>query len=50
MMFLQEPRLAALVFLPLPVLLVMAFRYSNVSKKNWKAVREASGDLNSLLV
>jgi ABC-type multidrug transport system fused ATPase/permease subunit len=50
MMFLQEPRLAALVFLPLPVLLVMAFRYSKVSKKNWKAVREASGDLNSLLV
>ena len=33
MMFLQEPRLAALVFLPLPVLLVMAFRYSKVSKK-----------------
>ena len=50
MMFLQEPRLAALVFLPLPVLIIMAFRYSRVSKKNWKAVREASGDLNSLLV
>ena len=50
MMFLQEPRLAALVFLPLPVLLVMAFRYSKISKKNWRAVREASGDLNSLLV
>ena len=28
----------------------MAFRYSKVSKKNWKAVREASGNLNSLLV
>lgn len=50
MMFVQEPRLAALVFLPLPVLIIMAFRYSKVSKKNWKAVREASGDLNSLLV
>lgn len=50
MMFLQEPRLAALVFLPLPVLIIMAFRYSRVSKKNWRAVREASGDLNSLLV
>ena len=49
MMFLQEPRLAALVFLPLPILVIMAFRYSKVSKKNWKAVREASGELNSLL-
>ena len=50
MMFIQEPRLAALVFLPLPILIVMAFRYARISKKNWKAVREASGDLNSLLV
>jgi len=50
MMFIQEPRLASLVFLPLPVLIVMAFRYSKISKKNWKAVRESSGDLNSLLV
>ena len=33
MMFSQEPRLAALVFLPLPILLIMGFRYSKVSKK-----------------
>ena len=50
MMFIQEPRLATLVFLPLPVLILMAFRYSKISKKNWKAVRESSGNLNSLLV
>ncbi|MBN38750.1 MAG: ABC transporter ATP-binding protein [Opitutae bacterium] len=50
MMFFQEPRLAFLVFLPLPVLAVMAFRYSKVSKRNWRLVREASGDLNSILV
>ena len=50
MMFGQEPRLAALVFLPLPILVIMAFRYAKVSKKNWKEVREASGDLNALLV
>ena len=50
MMFLQEPRLAFLVFLPLPILVLLGFRYAKVSKKNWKAVREASGDLNSLLV
>ena len=50
MMFLQDPRLAFLVFLPLPILVILGFRYAKVSKKNWKAVREASGDLNSLLV
>ncbi|MBT3638091.1 MAG: ABC transporter ATP-binding protein [Opitutae bacterium] len=50
MMFFQEPRLAFLVFLPLPILAVMAFRYSKVSKRNWRLVREASGDLNSILV
>ena len=50
MMFLQEPRLAFLVFLPLPILVILGFRYAKISKKNWKAVREASGDLNSLLV
>ncbi|MEC7393339.1 MAG: ABC transporter ATP-binding protein [Verrucomicrobiota bacterium] len=50
MMFTQEPRLAALVFLPLPILMVMAFRYSKISKKNWREVRETSGELNSLLV
>ena len=48
MMFTQEPRLAALVFLPLPILMVMAFRYSKISKKNWREVRETSGELNSL--
>ena len=50
MMFFQEPRLAFLVFLPLPILAVMAFRYSKVSKRNWRLVREASGELNSILV
>ena len=50
MMFLQEPRLAALVFIPLPVLILIGFNYAKVSKRNWKAVREASGELNSLLV
>jgi ABC-type multidrug transport system fused ATPase/permease subunit len=28
----------------------MAFKYSKISKRNWKDVREASGNLNSLLV
>ncbi len=50
MMFCQEPRLAALVFIPLPILACMAVQYAKVSKQNWKAVRNKSGELNSLLV
>ena len=33
-MFSLEPTLAALVFLPLPFLLVMSFRYAKVSRRN----------------
>ena len=50
MMFWQEPLLACFVFLPLPFLAWMAFHYARISKKNWRAVRDKSGDLNSLLV
>ncbi|MBO94895.1 MAG: ABC transporter ATP-binding protein [Opitutales bacterium] len=49
-MFSLEPTLAALVFLPLPFLLVMSFRYAKVSRRNWRDVRETSGELNALLV
>ena len=49
-MFVHEPTLAAFVFLPLPVLFVMAWKYAKVSRRNWKAVRETSGELNSLLI
>ena len=50
MMFWQEPTLAAIVFMPIPLLGWMAFRYARISKKNWRAVRNKSGELNSLLV
>jgi len=50
MMFAQEPKLAFCVFIPLPILVVMAIQYAKVSKKNWRAVRDKSGELSSLLV
>jgi ATP-binding cassette subfamily B protein len=50
MLFLTNPLLAALVFLPVPVLIVVGSLYSKGSRKVWKHVREAAGDLNSLLV
>jgi len=49
-MFSLEPTLAALVFLPLPFLVLMSFRYAKASRRNWRDVRETSGELNALLV
>ena len=49
-LFVMNPTLAWLVFLPVPVLLVVAHFYSRRSRRVWRKVREAAGDLNSLLV
>ena len=49
-MFSLEPTLAAMVFVPLPFLVIMSFRYAKVSRRNWRDVRETSGELNALLV
>jgi ATP-binding cassette subfamily B protein len=49
-LFIMNPTLAWLVFLPVPILLVVAHFYSRRSRKVWRKVREAAGDLNSLLV
>ena len=49
-MFLIEPKLAMMVFIPIPVLFTVALYYIRGSRKVWKKVREASADLNSLLV
>ena len=50
MLFLTNPVLAWFVFLPVPILVVLGIYYSRGSRKVWKGVREAAGDLNSLLV
>lgn len=49
-MFTQEPLLGAVVFLPLPVLVLLGRRYFKVRQKNWRGVRDATGLLNSHLV
>jgi ATP-binding cassette, subfamily B, bacterial len=49
-LFVTEPALAWFVFLPVPVLLVIGYYYALGSRIHWKRVREAAGDLNSLLV
>jgi|TARA_B110000438_G_scaffold16572_1_gene15522 ABC-type multidrug transport system fused ATPase/permease subunit len=50
LLFILNPTLAALVFLPVPLLIVGGYYYAKGSRKVWKRVREAGGDLNSLLV
>jgi ATP-binding cassette, subfamily B, bacterial len=50
MLFLTNSTLAWFVFLPVPILIIVGYFYSKGSRKVWKLVREAAGDLNSLLV
>lgn len=49
-LFFMQPLLAALVILPIPILLVLARQHSRITRKNWRMVRDSSGLLNSLLV
>ncbi|MFP4539990.1 MAG: ABC transporter ATP-binding protein [Opitutales bacterium] len=49
-LFILNPLLATLVFLPVPLLIVGGYFYAKGSRRIWKRVREAGGDLNSLLV
>jgi len=50
MLFVKNPFLAMCVCLPVPILLVAGVYYSKGSRTVWKKVREATGDLNALLV
>ena len=50
MMFWQEPRLAVIVFMPIPALGWMAYRYAHVSKRIGVPFEIKQGNFNSLLV
>jgi ATP-binding cassette, subfamily B, bacterial len=50
MLFILQPTLALVVFIPVPVLILGGYLYAKGSRRIWKVVREAAGDLNSLLV
>ncbi len=50
LLFLQQPVLAALVVLPLPIVLALSVQHFRATKRNWSGVRESAGELNSLLV
>ncbi|MCC5789495.1 MAG: ABC transporter ATP-binding protein [Opitutales bacterium] len=49
-LFYLQPTLASVVILPLPILAYLGYRHSKAMRKNWRAVRQSAGQLNSLLV
>ncbi len=49
-LFWMEPGLAWIVLVPLPIVIALAIWHSISTRKNWKKVREASGEMNALLV
>lgn len=49
-LFVENATLAWLVFAPVPTLLIAGYFYAKGSRKAWKKVREASGEMSSLLV
>ena len=50
MLFWMEPRLAFCVLIPIPLLIVLGINHAKVTRRNWLKVREAAGELNSLLI
>lgn len=50
LMVLENPTMALLVFIPVPLLVLMSMNHARKMRKSWRAVRDASGNLNSLLV
>ena len=50
LLFVQNPLLAALTIAPLPILFWLGRRHFRAGRKLWKDVREASGDMNALLI
>lgn len=50
LMVLENPVMALLVFVPVPLLVLMSLTHAKRMRRSWRAVRDASGQLNSLLV
>lgn len=50
LLFIQQPLLAALTVAPLPLLIWLGRVHFRAGRKLWRDVREASGDMNALLI
>ncbi len=49
-LFYFEPRLATLMILPIPIMILLSRWHFRAQASNWKKVRRSAGELNSLLV
>ena len=49
-LFSKQPLLATLMMVPLPILIFLGINHARATRKNWKLVRESSGQMNSQLV
>ncbi len=49
-LFVKQPLLATFMFLPIPILILLALNHAKATRKNWKRVRDSSGLMNSLLI
>lgn len=50
LMVTENAIMAALVFVPVPLLVALSINHSRATRKNWRQVRDAAGNLNALLV
>lgn len=50
LMVTENATMALFVFIPVPLLVLMSLHHARRMRKSWRAVRDSSGDLNSLLV
>ncbi len=50
LMFYTDPKLAVLMILPIPLMILLSRLHFKTQSVNWRKVREASGELSSLLI
>lgn len=50
LMFATDPSLAALMILPIPIMVLLSRLHFKTQSVNWRKVRQASGELNSLVI
>jgi ATP-binding cassette, subfamily B, bacterial len=49
-LFAQQPVLAALVVIPLPIVLWLSMIHFKATRRNWRLVRDSAGEMNALLM
>jgi len=50
LMMMENPIMALLVFIPVPLLIILSLSHARKMRRSWRKVRDSSGKLNSLLM